>query len=156
LLIKGENNMVNLNSAHAYLPSLLDINRVTPYAVGFDRLFDQLKTYAEHQVQSSGFPPYNIRKEEEKYFIDLAVAGLSKKDLEVEVAEGVLTVRSTYEGIDTNNVLHRGISFKKFTRKFTLADNVVVTGAEYANGMLTVALERILPEEKKPKLIPIK
>jgi molecular chaperone IbpA len=148
--------MVNLNSAHTYLPSLLDINRVTPYAVGFDRIFDQLKNYSEHQVQSTGFPPYNIRKEADKFYIDLAVAGLSKKDLEVEYADGVLTIRSTYEGVENNNILHRGISFKKFTRKFTLADNIVVNGSEYSNGMLTVELERILPEEKKPRLIPIK
>lgn len=148
--------MVNLNNAHTYLPSILDINRVTPYAVGFDRLFDQLKNYAEHQVQSSGFPPYNIRKEEDKFYIDLAVAGISKKDLEIEVAEGVLTVRSTYEGAENTNILHRGISFKKFTRKFTLADHIVVNGAEYNNGMLTVELERVLPESKKPKLISIK
>lgn len=148
--------MVNLDHAHAYLPKVFDLNRVTPYAVGFDRLFDQLKNYAEHQVQSSGFPPYNIRKENEKYYIDLAVAGLSKKDLEVEVADGVLTVRSTYDGVDANNILHRGISFKKFTRKFTLADNLVVNGAEYNNGMLIIELELVLPEGKKPKLIPIK
>lgn len=146
--------MVNINSRH--LPSLFDFNRVTPYAVGFDRLFDQLKTYAEHQVQSNGFPPYNIRKEGEKYFIDLAVAGLSKKDLEVEVANGVLTVRSLHESFEDHNVLHKGISFKKFTRKFTLADNLVVNGAEYNNGMLTIELELILPEDKKPKLITIK
>lgn len=141
---------------HPNFPTLFDLNRVTPYAVGFDRLFDQLKSYAEHQVQSNGFPPYNIRKEGEKYFIDLAVAGLSKDDLEVEVAKGVLTVRSTHESADNNNVLHRGISFKKFTRKFTLADNLVVNGATYNNGMLTVEIELVLPEEKKPKLIPIK
>jgi molecular chaperone IbpA len=139
------------------LPGLFDINRVTPYAVGFDRLFDQLKTYSEHQVQSTGFPPYNIRKEADKFYIDLAVAGVSKKDLEVEYADGVLTVRSTYEGVENStNILHRGISFKKFTRKFTLADNIVVNGSEYNNGMLTVELERVLPEEKKPRLIPIK
>jgi len=136
--------------------SLFDVNRLTPYAVGFDRMFDQLTNYAQHQAQSTGFPPYNIRKEGETYYIDLAVAGLSKKDLEVEVAEGVLTVRSTYEGIGADNLIHKGISFKKFTRKFTLADDIVVKEAEYSNGMLTIELERIIPEEKKPKLITIK
>jgi len=137
--------------------SLFDVNRLTPYAVGFDRLFDQLMTYTQHQSQSTGFPPYNIRKEGQKYFIDLAVAGLSKKDLEVEVADGVLTVRSTYEGVDTaTDTIYKGISFKKFTRKFTLADDIVVNDAEYSNGMLTVELERIIPEGKKPKLITIK
>jgi len=135
---------------------LFDVNRLTPYAVGFDRMFDQLMNYAQHQTQSTGFPPYNIRKEDAKYYIDLAVAGLSRKDLEVEVADGVLTIRSTYENIGADNMIHKGISFKKFTRKFTLADDLVVNGAEYSNGMLTVELERIVPEEKKPKLITIK
>lgn len=135
--------------------TLFDPNRLTPYAVGFDKFFDQLVNYSQNQLQSTGFPPYNIRRDENKYYIDLAVAGLSKKDLEVEVAGGILTIRSTYEGIDTNNLLYKGISFKKFTRKFTLADDIVVNSATYANGMLTISLERIVPEEKKPKLIPI-
>jgi molecular chaperone IbpA len=139
------------------LPGILqNINGLTPYAVGFDRIFDHLKTYGEHQLQSTGFPPYNIRKEGERYFIDLALAGLDKKDIEVEVSENVLTIRSTYDGIDSSNTLYKGISFKKFTRKFTIADNVVVNGATYLNGMLTIELERILPEDKKPRLITIK
>jgi len=135
-----------------------DINRLTPYAVGFDRVFDNLWKYAEHQSQSTGFPPYNIRKESEtEFFIDLAVAGLSKEDLEVEHKQGEITVRSTYENIsDSAELIHRGISFKKFNRKFTLADDIEVKSAELKNGMLTIELERIIPEEKKPKLIEIK
>ena len=138
------------------IATLFDINRLTPYAVGFDKVFNQLVNYSQHQIQSTGFPPYNIRREENKYYIDLAVAGLSKKDLEVETSDGVLTIRSTYEGIDSTNVVYKGISFKKFTRKFTLADDIFVKDAKYSNGMLTVELERVVPEEKKPKLIPIK
>ena len=72
-----------------------DRNLFTPYAVGFDRVFDRLQDYASHQVQSTGFPPYNIRKDGDYNFvIEIALAGLSKDDLEVEVAEGVLTVRT--------------------------------------------------------------
>jgi len=135
-----------------------DLNRLTPYAVGFDRMFDNLQRYVEHQQQSSGFPPYNIRKESDtEFFIDLAVAGLSHDDLEVEHKQGEITVRSTYDNItDSGEVLHKGISFKKFNRKFTLADDIEVKGAELKNGMLTIELERIIPEEKKPKLIEIK
>lgn len=135
-----------------------DLNRFTPYAVGFDRMFDNLQRYVEHQQQSSGFPPYNIRKESDtEFFIDLAVAGLSHDDLEVEHKQGEITVRSTYDNItDAGEVLHKGISFKKFNRKFTLADDIEVKGAELKNGMLTIELERIIPEEKKPKLIEIK
>lgn len=135
-----------------------DINRLTPYAVGFDRMFDNLQRYAEHQKQSTGFPPYNIRKETETdFYIDMAVAGLSKEDVEIEYKQGEVRVRSTYDKVDeTSEMLHRGISMKKFDRKFTLADDIVVKDAELTNGMLTIQLERIIPEEKKPRLIEIK
>jgi molecular chaperone IbpA len=136
-----------------------DRNTLTPYAVGFDRVFDRLNDYAMHQATSSGFPPYNIRKGDDNTFtIELALAGLTRDDLEIEVAEGVLTVRTTdkkEEAADTE-LLHRGISFRKFSRKWTLADDIVVKDAKMENGMLLIHLERIIPEEKKPRLIEIK
>jgi len=134
-----------------------DMNRLTPYAVGFDRMFENLQRYADHQKQSTGFPPYNIVKESDtSFFIEMAVAGLSKDDIEVEYAQGEITVRSTYDNADeTGELIHRGISKKKFNRKFTLADDIVVNSAALRNGMLTIELERIIPEEKKPRLIEI-
>tara|TARA_B100001939_G_scaffold160307_1_gene138402 strand:+ start:1149 stop:1553 length:405 start_codon:yes stop_codon:yes gene_type:complete len=133
------------------------MNRLTPYAVGFDRMFENLQRYADHQKQSTGFPPYNIVKESDtSFFIEMAVAGLSKDDIEVEYAQGEITVRSTYDNADeTGELIHRGISKKKFNRKFTLADDIVVNSAALRNGMLTIELERIIPEEKKPRLIDI-
>jgi molecular chaperone IbpA len=138
-----------------FLP--FDLNNITPYAIGFDRIFDQMAQYSDHQITSTGFPPYNIRKKDEYHFsIDLAVAGLSEDDIEVEVAEGVITVRSTYdESVNGGNFVHQGLSFKKFTRKFTVADDIVVNGASMVNGMLSIDLERIVPEEKKPRLVEI-
>lgn len=143
-----------------------DVNRLTPYAVGFDRVLEQMQQYHKHQKQSTGFPPYNIRKESDTaFFIDMAVAGLTKDDVEIEYAQGEVTVRSTYEHsegvangsrIDATRMLHKGISMKKFNRTFTLADDIVVNGAELKNGMLVIELERIIPDEKKPKLIKIK
>jgi molecular chaperone IbpA len=135
-----------------------DMNRLTPYAVGFDRMFNNLQRYAEHQKQSTGFPPYNIRKENETdFFIEMAVAGLTKEDVEVEYKQGEVTVRSTYDKLDdTGEMIHRGISMKKFDRKFTLADDIIVKDAELSNGMLTIQLERIIPDAKKPRLIDIK
>jgi molecular chaperone IbpA len=134
------------------------MNRLTPYAVGFDRMFNNLQRYAEHQKQSTGFPPYNIRKENETdFFIEMAVAGLTKEDVEVEYKQGEVTVRSTYDKLDdTGEMIHRGISMKKFDRKFTLADDIIVKDAELSNGMLTIQLERIIPDAKKPRLINIK
>ena len=141
--------------------SLFDnFNQLTPYAVGFDRVFDQLQNYVENNATSTGYPPYNIRKDGEyNYDIEMALAGFSKKDIEVEVAEGVLTVKSMKDkdtGSTDEFTLYKGISQRNFTRKFTLADDIVVNGAELKDGMLTISLERIVPEEKKPQLITIK
>jgi molecular chaperone IbpA len=135
-----------------------DRNLFTPYAVGFDRVFDRLQDYANHQNQpQTGFPPYNIRRDGDYNFvIEIALAGLSKDDLEVEVAEGVLTVRTKEKkDEDGGELLHRGISYRQFTRKWTLADDIVVSDAKMKNGMLLVELERVVPEEKKPRLLKI-
>ena len=140
--------------------SLFDnFNQLTPYSVGFERQFNRLNDYVKHQQQSTGFPPYNIQKIEDfKYTIELALAGFSKDDIEVEVAAGVLTVRSVKESkeVDDEWTLHRGISYRKFNRKFTLADDIIVNDAKLENGLLTIILEQIVPEEKKPRLIEIK
>ena len=88
----------------------------------------------------------------------MALAGFSNEDIELEVADGVLTVRSVKESkeVDDEWTLHRGISYRKFNRKFTLSDDVVVNDAKLENGLLTIELEQIVPEEKKPRLIKIK
>jgi len=138
--------------------SLFDnINKLTPYAVGFDRIFDQLTAYATNNVTSTGFPPYNIRKGGEyTYAIEMALAGFSKDDIEIEVAEGLLTVRSIKENDENDSNIYRGISYRKFNRKFTLADDIVVNDASLENGMLKIDLERIVPDAKKPRKIKIK
>ena len=135
-----------------------DRNQLTPYAVGFDRVFDRLQDYASHQMTSTGFPPYNIRKDGDYNFvIELALAGMSKDDLEVEVADGVLCVRTVGKNDEEGaELLHRGISHRQFNRKWTLADDVVVNEAKMENGMLLIQLERVVPDEKKPRLISIK
>ena len=139
--------------------SLLDnFNQLTPYAVGCDRVFDTLNRYVDNNVNSTGFPPYNIQKVGDfKYQIDMALAGFSKDDIEVEVADGTLSVRSDKkEEPEDEFTYHRGISYRKFERKFTLAADLVVNGAKLENGMLTIDLERIVPDEKKPRLISVK
>ena len=135
-----------------------DRNLLSPYAVGFDRMFDRLHDhYALHQ-RNTGFPPYNIRKDGDyKFVIELALAGLSQDDLEVEVSDGTLTVRSKEKKAEeSGELLHRGISYRQFSRSWTLADDVVVNDAKMENGMLLIDLERIVPEEKKPRLLKIK
>jgi molecular chaperone IbpA len=143
--------------------SLIDnFNQLTPYAVGFDRVFDQLNRYVDNNATSTGFPPYNIRKEGEyNYVIEMALAGFGKDDIEVEVADSTLTIRSTSKPLNEDvasneDTVYRGISYRKFDRKFTLAEDVVVNGARLENGMLILELERVVPESKKPRLVQVK
>ena len=143
--------------------SLFDnFNQLTPYAVGFDRIFDNLSRYVDNNATSTGFPPYNIRKEGDyNYVIELALAGFGKNDIEVEVADSTLSIRSTKKPLDEDvssneDTVYRGISYRKFERKFTLAEDVVVNEAKLENGMLILNLERVVPEEKKPRLIKVK
>ena len=138
--------------------SLFDnFNKLTPYAVGFDRVFDTLNRYAGSEVQSTGFPPYNIRKEGDyNYVIEMALAGFGKEDIQVEVAESTLSIRSVKENPKDDATQYRGISYRRFERKFTLADDLVVNSANLENGMLYIDLERVVPEEKKPRLIEVK
>ena len=133
-----------------------NFNKLTPYAVGFDHVFDTLNRYVDNQ-QAQGFPPYNIRKEGDyNYVIEMALAGFGKEDIQVEIAENTLSVRSIKENSEDEDTQYRGISFRRFERKFTLADDLVVNNANLENGMLYIDLERIVPEEKKPRLIEVK
>ena len=149
--------MTNLSNLKNALQAF-DYNHMTPYAVGFDRTFDRLCDYVTHQAESTGFPPYNIIKDGEYNFnIEMALAGYNKKDIEVEVADGVLTVKSIKDTKDEDdNNVYRGIANRNFTRKFTLADDIIVKDGKLEDGMLTIKLERVIPEEKKPRLITIK
>ncbi|CAN0053177.1 unnamed protein product, partial [Chrysoparadoxa australica] len=106
----------------------------------------------------AGYPPYNIEQlGEHEYLIELAVAGFGEEDLDIQVQENVLTVsgkRTPSEG-EGRNFLHRGIAERSFERRFHLADNVEVRGADLRNGLLQVRLEREIPEAKKPRQISI-
>lgn len=124
--------------------------------VGFDRVFDLMDSLAE---QSNGYPPYNIeRADETHYRITLAVAGFGEKDLNIEVKEGVLTVtgqRDEQDKADARTYLYQGIAGRAFERRFQLAEHVEVRAARLENGLLHVDLERVIPEEKKPRRIEI-
>ena len=133
-----------------------------PFSVGFDNLFDDFdRIYKFNSESINHYPPYNIRKiNDTDYVIELAIAGFGKKDIEVKSQENTLTIKSTDkkdEVLDKDeSVLHRGISQRSFKRSFTVAEDVVVKGADLKDGLLSVKLERIIPEEKKPKFIDIK
>ena len=132
-----------------------DLERALGITVGFDSMFDRLFGDSNRTETASSFPPYNIRKDgDEKYTVEMAVAGFSQEDLEVELKEGELTIRSKSEK-EEKEYLHRGIAMRTFSRSFTLSDDIIVKGADLVNGMLTIDLERIVPEEKKSRLIEI-
>jgi molecular chaperone IbpA len=135
----------------------LDLQKIAPYAVGFDRIISDMFQYADNNVASTGYPPYNIRKEGDKFQIEIALAGVTKEDLEINLEDGQLTISHDPEETQVDvEYLHKGIAQRKFKRVWTLSDDVVVNGAQMENGMLYVELERIVPEEKKARSIKIK
>ena len=134
-------------------------NDLRPYAVGFDSLFDHFNNTLEYTVkQQTSYPPYNINKIDDlNYQVEMALAGFSKDDIEVKYSDNQLTIKSVEsDDKDEKDVIHRGISKRKFSRTFTLAEDMKVNGAELKDGMLLIELEKIVPEEKKPRTINIK
>jgi molecular chaperone IbpA len=134
---------------------LTPFNRAT---VGFDRLFDVLDRQFSNSVSTS-YPPYNIIKDgEDKYTVEIAVAGFREDELDITVKDRSLTVtgeQKREENAEGPNYLHKGISTRSFTRSFMIGDYIEVKTATVQNGMLVIGLERLVPEEAKPKKIEI-
>ncbi len=133
-----------------------DLSPLFRSTVGFDRLFDMLDSTPQFDSGQS-YPPYNIeRTDDTHYRITLAVAGFAETDLNVEVREGILSIRGKQEEeAGQTAYLHRGIAGRAFERRFQLAENVEVCRARLENGLLHLDLERVVPEEKKPHQIEI-
>ena len=127
---------------------------LSPFTIGFDNMFTQLDRV--RQIPQTNYPPYNIRKgtTEDTFLIELAVAGFGEEDLTITVKENNLTVVGDI-GEKDGGFVHQGISQRKFSRNFVLADDVVVKGSDLSNGILTIYAERIVPEEKKARTIEI-
>ena len=137
-----------------------DINQFAPFTVGFDRVFDKLVDYGNTNYETGGFPPYNIRKTDDfKHVIEIALAGFSKDEIEVILTDGVLEIKSkntVTSDKPKDDLIHKGIAKRAFTRKFTLADDIEIKDAKLVNGLLLIDLEQIVPEHKKPKIIKVK
>ena len=137
-----------------------DINQFAPFTVGFDRVFDKLVDYGNTNYETGGFPPYNIRKTDDfKHVIEIALAGFSKDEIDVVLTDGVLEIKSKNTvSVDKpkDDMIHKGIAKRAFTRKFTLADDIEIKDAKLINGLLLIDLEQIVPEHKKPKIIKVK
>ena len=136
-----------------------DLSPLYRSAVGFDRLANLLEN-AARSSQDSGYPPYNIETlGENAYRIEIAVAGFTTDELNIEVKENLLTVTGRKSANDDvvpqKTYLHRGLAERDFERRFQLADYVVVTDANLVNGLLTITLKRELPEALKPRRVEI-
>ena len=136
-----------------------DFNKALNSAVGFDSLIQRLFEASDvGEKGNSNYPPYNLSRDGETYILEMALAGFHQDQLEVKYEEGVLTVGTTKgweQDLDEDKYIHRGIAARTFTRKFTLSDDVVVKGADFKNGLLIITMERIVPDEKKARVIPI-
>ena len=127
---------------------------ISPFAVGFDRTFDTLELLASSRAKETNYPPYNIRKiSEDQYAIELAVAGFEDKDIDIELVEETLTIKGNRPKEASDGLLHQGLAARDFVKKFVLSDDMEIKGAALSNGMLYVGMERIIPDEKKPRKI---
>ena len=140
-------------------------NRLRPVSVGFDSIFDHFGSMWDDDFISDiqpSYPPYNIVKSgKNTYDIEVALAGFNKKDINVEVENGMLTIETKKEDKESSKkedgeVIHKGISKRYFKRSFTIANDVKVKGAELKDGLLKVSMEKIVPEEMKLKTIDVK
>ena len=142
--------------------STFDPFRITKFGVGFDSMLDRVTSefFTDSFQGTQNFPPYNIIKRDEiSYDIEMAVAGFSEEDLEIDYADNVLTVTSKesepFKDSKEPEYVHRGIAVRKFTKKFQLADDVIVKDAAMKNGMLIIAMEKVVPEGKRKRTIKI-
>ena len=132
--------------------------RHDPFLVGFDRIFDRMHTINTLQTKQSNYPPYNIvKKDDDFYVVEIAVAGFLQAEIDITLEDGVLKVtgEKKSEGEDGTVFIHKGIGARDFQRSFTLSDTIVVQGADLSNGILSISLENVIPDEKKPRRIEI-
>ena len=136
-----------------------DLPALHRHAIGFDQLFEQMERTFANSRGSDNYPPHNVAKLNDTHFVvEVAVAGFKQDEIDVELQDGVLTVKGEKAKVEEDKkpeYLHKGISARNFTQTFNLADKVEVRGATVQNGILAVALELIIPEEEKPKKIAI-
>ena len=122
-----------------------------PLFIGFDRFFEN------YSSANNSYPPYNVVKTSDtEYIVEIAVAGFGKEDIEITEQDGVLKIEGAHsDEHPEGQYLHRGVAARKFVRMFNLHDDIKVVEADIRNGLLQIRLEKIIPEEKKPKHIAI-
>ena len=142
-----------------FIPTFCGTKDMDKFLIGFDEQFNRLQKFHDDMSKNiPNYPPYNIvKKDENHYTIELAVAGFGQSDIDIEMEDGKLVVRGNIKAEEAeDNFLFRGIANRAFSRAFVLNDEVEVKDAELFNGMLKIFLERLIPEQKKPKKIAVK
>ena len=135
------------------MTDLINLNNFLNNAIGFESFFERFR---DLRSINAGFPHYNIKKAgEDKYVIEMALAGYKKSDIDVEVADGILFIEGKSPEAKEDFV-HKGIATRSFKRILQLSEHVECTGAKLEDGMLKVDLEYNPPEDKKPKQITVK
>jgi molecular chaperone IbpA len=136
--------------------NILDLNGLfTPTYVGFDRLFNEMLKTQSRGKSVPQYPPYNLIKDGETYTIEMAMAGLTDKDIDIVLEERTLTISYDKTEEARENLVHQGLAQRSFKRSFNLADDIEIKKATLKNGLLSVEMERVIPEEKKPIKIKI-
>lgn len=130
------------------------------FFIGFDEHFKRIQQMQEEVTKNiPSYPPYNVKKvDDNHYTIEMAVAGFGQQDIDIEMNDGKLIIRGNIQSTEDNdeNFIFKGIANRAFTRTFALEDEIEVKDAEIFNGMLRIVLERLIPEHKQPKKIPVK
>ena len=136
--------------------NILDLNGLfTPTYVGFDRLFNEMLKTQSRGKSVPQYPPYNLIKDGENYTIEMAMAGLTDKDIDIILEERTLTISYDKSEETRENLVHQGLAQRSFKRSFNLAEDIEIKKATLKNGLLSIEMERIIPEEKKPIKIKI-
>ena len=126
-----------------------------PFFIGFNRELGRLNT--AHKTNLQSYPPYDLIKlNEDTYRLSVAIAGFTKNDIDISVDNGTLIIKGEIAEVTDAEIVHKGIAGRKFVRSFALGEYMEVTGAELKDGMLNINIDRVVPEEKKPKAIKIK
>jgi molecular chaperone IbpA len=142
-----------------FVPTFWTTKDLDKFFVGFDEQFNRLQKLHDDVTKNiPNYPPYNIKKvDDTHYVIEMAVAGFGQNEIDIEIDGGKLIVKGNVASVeDEENFLFKGIAARAFTRSFALNDQVEVKDAELFNGMLKIALERMIPEVAKPKKVPVK
>ncbi len=137
---------------------LLDLTRpiFSNSFIGFDRFFNDLCEMQRHDRGMTGYPPYNMTKKDNTYKLSMAVAGISKKDISIIKEKNILTVYGTTKNKEKEDTIYQGIATRNFKKSFNVAEDIEIKDAELKDGMLTIEMERIVPDEDKPVTIKIK